>query len=309
MDNSGAFIEGSCHAITIRAGGWAGLGAGRVGAATAQGQIAIGQPNAAGGDGISVSGTGELSARPNLVEVDLHISGRAELTGDALVKYRDAKKRGAQALDKLKLPNLLTEELALGISAGTSAEQQQRMMNGMPQTPSKPQIDVSSTLRVRLKDVRQMQSEELIKLVGKLLDVSQDAGLSIGPNAAEVMRNMRMGNYNNNNAAPVRFVVTDLAEIREKAYEEAVADVRSRATRLAKLNQVKLGGALSVQEVLVAGDRLMTSVNNVAVETVNDDDDAGPRIASTSLSAIPVQVRLLVRFAILPLDPATAVNP
>jgi hypothetical protein len=32
----------------------------------------------------------------------------------------------------------------------------------------------------------------------------------------------------------------------------------------------------------------------------------GPRISSSSLAEIPVQVKLLVRFAIQPADPATA---
>jgi uncharacterized protein YggE len=102
-------------------------------------------------------------------------------------------------------------------------------------------------------------------------------------------------------------VVADLTEVREKAYEQAVADARSRATRLAKLNQVKLGSALSVQEVLVAGDQLGNGNHNgqSAQPNAGDDDDE-PRIASTTLSAIPVQVKLLVRFAIQPPDPATA---
>jgi uncharacterized protein YggE len=266
-------------------------------------------PNMGGGsDGISVYGTGELSARPNMVEIDLRVAGKAELTGDALVKYRDAKKRVLEALEKLKLKGLSSEELALTIAAGSNAEQQQRMMNGMPQVPVKTQIEVSSLLRVRLKEVRELAPEELIKTVGKLLDVAQDSGVTLGLTQNEMMYNMRLGYNNNmNNGAPVRFVVADLTEVREKAYEQAVADARSRATRLAKLNQVKLGSALSVQEVLVAGDQLGNGNHNgqSAQPNAGDDDDE-PRIASTTLSAIPVQVKLLVRFAIQPPDPATA---
>ncbi len=239
-----------------------------------------------GSDGISVSGAGELSARPNLVEIDLHVAGKAELTGDALVKYRDAKKRVLEALDKLKLKGLSSDELGLTISAGTGVEQQQRMMNGMPQAPSKTQIEVSCTLRVRLKDVRDQPPEELIKTVGKLIDVAQDSGVTIGPSPAQVMMNMRFGNYANN-TAPVRFVVSDLTELREKAYELAVADARSRAGRLAKLNQVKLGRALSVQEISVAGEQVLT--NRIpgtvqSAEPVVQDEDDTPRITSSALA-------------------------
>jgi uncharacterized protein len=292
--------RGLIAALACALAGWASM-------RPAAAQVAY-LPGAGASDGIAVQGTGELSARPNMVEIDLHVSGKAELTGDALVKYRDAKKRVLESLEKLNLKGLSTDELALTISSGNSLEQQQRMMNGVQQPIGKTQIDVSSLLRVRLKDVREEPAEELIKTVGKLLDVAQDSGVTIGPTAAEIQMNMRFGNYANN-TAPVRFVVTDLDRIREKAYEMAVADARGRAARLAKLNQVKLGAALSVQEILVAGDqRGNQNVNpNIPnLRPVAEDDGNTPRVSSTSLSSIPVQVKLLVRFAIQAPDPATA---
>jgi len=268
---------------------------------------------AAPADGISVFGTGELLARPNLVEIDLFVSGKAELTGDAVVKHRDAKKRVLETLDKLKLANLTTIERSLTISAGTPLDQQQRIMNGMPQTPSKTQIDVSSTIRVRLSNIRDMPEDELIKTVGRLIDAAQDSGVTIGPSPAEVMRNARFGNYMNNTSA-VRFIVADLSELREKAYEQAVADARARATRLAKLNQVRLGSALSVHEIQVAGDPPGSTNSTVnayvyygAAQQLTGPEEIGePKIVSPSVSGIPVQVKLQVRFAIQPVDPATA---
>jgi uncharacterized protein YggE len=285
-----------------------GLVAATATSATASAQSAL--ATAAGGsDGITVYGTGDLSTRPNWVEIDLNLSGKAELTADALVKYRDAKKRVIEALEKLNVKNLSMDERGLTVSAGTPLEQQQRAMNGMPQVPTKTQIEVASVLRVRVKDVRDLPPEDLIKTVGRLLDAAQDTGVSIGPSAAEVMRNMRYGNYTNNTSA-VRFVVADLAAIREKAYEQAVADARSRAARLAKLNQLKLGAAMSVQEVQVAGDQQAPVSSNVQYG-VNPPsppaEDAGePRLTSNNLSGINVQVKLLVRFAIQSPDPATA---
>lgn len=276
---------------------------------SAQAQVAA---SGAPADGISVFGSGETMAKPNLVEIDLFVSGKAELTGDSLVKHRDGKKRLLEALEKLKLPNLLTVERGLMVSAGTSLDQQQRMMNGMPQTPSKTQIEVASTIRVQLKDVREIAPEELIKTVGKLLDTAQDSGVTIGPSPAEVMRNARYGNYMGNTSA-VRFIVADLDELREKAYEKAVADARGRATRLAKLNHVRLGSALSVQEIQVAGDAPSSnSTVNAYVyyggsQTPTSPEEIGsPKIVSSTISGTPVQVKLLVRFAIQPAEPATA---
>ncbi len=258
-----------------------------------------------GGEGISVYGTGEVPGRPNVVEVDLQVSGQAELTGDALVKYRDAKKRLLESLEKVKVDGMSLDERGVSITVGNTLEQQQRINNGMPQAPGKPQVDVSSAVRVKLKGVRELPPEELIKTVGKLLDAAADSGVVIGPNQAELLRAMRYGQQPSN-SAPVRFIVADLSELREKAYEKAVTDARSRAQRLAKLHHVKLGSAVLIQEVQVAGDlpAAVTYQNNQATPTEYDGDE--PRMISANLSGVSVQVKLLVRFAIEAAGPATA---
>jgi uncharacterized protein YggE len=263
-------------------------------------------------DGISVFGTGEVTARPNWVEIDLNVAGRAELTGDALVKYRDAKKRLVDALDKLGLKDLSSQERGVSISAGNSIEQQQRAIQGGQPVAGKPQIEVSSTVRVQLKNVRDIPAEELVKTVGKLIDVAQDAGVNVGLTQAEMLMRQRYGMMGGQ-TTNVRFVVADLAELREKAYEQAVADAASRASRLAKLNRVKLGPAVSVQEIRVAGDEQtapQTPLNPYYpfLNTQNAPPEASqePRISSPTLSDVPVRVKLLVRCAIQPADPATA---
>ena len=91
--------EEPCHEVTIRLRYHVGVRVGRLARAPgASAQITY-MPGARSTDGIAVYGTGELSARPNMVEIDLHVSGKAELTGDALVKYRDSKKRVLEALE------------------------------------------------------------------------------------------------------------------------------------------------------------------------------------------------------------------
>lgn len=291
---------------------WGLLSCGLAGDARAQIQAA---PNiAATSDGISVYGTGELAVRPNWVEIDMTVSGKAELTGDALVKYRDAKKRLIESLDKLGLADLSTLERGVSISsAASTANQQQRFVNGVPQNVGKPQIEVSSRLLARLKNVRETPPEELIQTVGRLVDVAQDAGANIGLSQAEIQLRQRYGMYDNSGST-AQFVVADLAELREKAYERAVEDARRRAARLAKLHQVKLGPALSVQEVQVAGDEpnskpvnpYLPYMLNYTLSGSSPEVSEGPRISSPILAEIPVQVKLLVRFAIQPADPATA---
>ncbi|MBI3839424.1 MAG: SIMPL domain-containing protein [Planctomycetia bacterium] len=259
-------------------------------------------------DGISVYGVAELTARPNVVEIDFRVTGKAELTADALVKYRDAKKRVLESLDKLKSKNISIEEHGLTISAGSmDLQQQQRILNGQQQAPAKPQIEVSSTMRIKLKEVRDIAPEELIKTVGKLLDVAQDSGILIGPNQADLLRNMRMGLGQGGSSAPVKFVVADAAEIREKVYEQAVADARDRAKRLAKLHQVRLGPAVSIQEVPSTTSRQAAYSPYYPFGLPQQDDgDDGESGTSTMLSEISLKVKLLVRFAIETPPPATA---
>jgi len=278
--------------------------------ATAAATLAQVVPSLGLGEGITVSGTGSVATRPNLVEIDLQVSGKAELTSDALVKYRDAKKRVLEILEKLGIEQLGVDERALAITVGsTSTQQQQRIINGIVQNPGKPQVSVSSTVRLTLEGVRESEPEELIKTIGRLLDAARDAGVNVGPTAAEAAMALRFGRQPQN-ASPVRFVLDDLADVREKAYAAAVADARDRATRLAKLHHMELGSALSIQEVAVGGDKPTTTVINAYIyqPAAPAIDTDGPRIVSNSLAEIPVYVKLMVRFAISPPAPATAQN-
>ena len=49
-------------------------------------------------DGFAVAGKGTAAAKPNRLEIELEVSAASELTADAIVKYRDAKKRLARRL-------------------------------------------------------------------------------------------------------------------------------------------------------------------------------------------------------------------
>ena len=94
------------------------------------------------------------------------------------------------------------------IYSGLSPEQQQRIMNGQPQGPGKSQISVSSTIRVRLSNVRDMPPEELIKTVGRLIDVIQDAGISLGLSQEEIQMRQQQGIYVQQGTS-IRFVATE----------------------------------------------------------------------------------------------------
>ena len=77
--------------------------------ATGLAQFTVDPTGAVQTGGISVYGTGETSAKPDLVEISLRANASAELTADALVKYRDTKRRTLEAFEKLKLEKLEVE--------------------------------------------------------------------------------------------------------------------------------------------------------------------------------------------------------
>ena len=86
----------------------------------------------------------------------------------------------------------------------------------------------------------------------------------------------------------VRFVISDLTELREKAYENAVADARARAQRLAKLHQVRLGAAQLIQEAQVAGDANTIATNYVVNSNTPPPmyEGGDPKLLAATLSGV-----------------------
>jgi uncharacterized protein YggE len=253
-------------------------------------------------DGIAVQGIGERVAKPNQVELDIQVSGAAELYGDALVKFRDVKRRTLEAFEALKIDNLSIEERGVALSRGDSAEAMQMAMRGQDATSIKFKVDLSSRLRIKLTDISEMPPEVVLETLGKMLDTARDSGADVGPSAAEVNMAYRYGRPVTGSIS--RFVLQDFESVREEAYKAAIADARQRAERLAKLNGLKLGRVLSVSEVAVSGDETTSQPQpNYNVQAGSGEPHRGLRIETDMFADIPVRVRLMVRFAID--DPVT----
>lgn len=256
--------------------------------------------------GISVYGSGETVARPDVVEISLRATAAAELTGDAIIKYRDTKRRTLEAFEKLKLEKLQIEELGVSLADQASAEAMQNMWRGMPATTVKAKVEISSALQLRLAGIHDLTAEQVMENVGKLLDTAKDSGASIGPTQTEMSMAWRYGQQPNSTL--VRFIVRDLSKLREEAYENAVQDARTRAQRLAKLNGIKLGDVLGVQEVQVSGDDQQVVTTPWGQTMPSGKKPREPEISSEQFADVPFRVKLLVRFAILPPDAKTAQN-
>ena len=259
---------------------------------------AAGPARAQSGDniqGFTVVGKGMVSAKPNLVEIDLEVSAASELTADAIVKYRDARKRIREAFAALKLENVAVEER--GLLLDQKGQMNNYYFGGYPQnTRNKAEVQLSRKLVVKGSDIRKMDEEALLQLVARLLDVAQDAGAQVG---APPMRNPYYY-MNNGIAAPglVRFVVDDFDKLQEEAFEKAIADATARAQRLARLSHVELGPIVAAREVSVPGDAQRSPYYNYNIGV--DDEGSRKRLEASKFQEIPVRVELQVRFDVRP---------
>jgi uncharacterized protein YggE len=257
---------------------------------SARGQFYNGNPG--GGseniEGFTVAGKGSVSAKPNVVEVDLEVAAASELTADAIVKYRDARRRLRDAFAALKLPNVAVDER--GLLVDQKGQQNNYYWGPFQQNArTKTEVQLTRKLVVKGSDLRKMDEDGVLQLVAKLLDVAQDAGAKVGsqPN----YRRYYYYDMDNTNPGLVRFVVDDIEALQEQAYEKAIADARARAARLAKLSGVGLGPVVAVRELSVPGERHQPD---------GDEETPRKRLESSKFQAIPVRVELLVRFSIRP---------
>ena len=293
--------QGLCFALAIAA--LVGFGARRAAA-----QVVYGGQASGHADGITVFGAGETIAKPDLVEISMRATANAELTADAIVKYRDAKRRILEGFDKLKLEKLKIEEVGVSLTNHAAEEAMQMAMRGMvdANAAAKSKVEIASELHLRVSGIKDQSIEQVMEAVGKLLDAAKDSGAEVGPSAADINMAYRYGRQAN--GALVRFVVVDLDELREKAYQSAVADARARAERLAKLNGIRVGEVLSVQEVQVSGDDSGYTTTPWGQVVPSQGKLNEPKITSDTFAEIPFRVKLSVRFGIAPAEEKTALR-
>ncbi len=242
--------------------------------------------------GFTVIGKGAAAARPNRLEIDLEVSAASELSSDAIVKYRDAKKRLREAFAGLKLKNVAVEERGLNVDQKGQAFNPY-YMDSPPSRKGKIEVQLSRKLVVTCDDIRGMDEEAVLQLVARLIDAAQDAGGKVGPQNDNM--SFYYYRYGQQNSGLVRFILDDFSALQEKAYGEAIADARAKAVRLSKLSGVELGRVAGIREVSVPGERGL-SLSLYGEPKPVDDEMPRKRLESAKFQEIPVKVELLVRF-------------
>jgi len=255
--------------------------------------VAIGQET-----GITVTGTGESKVKPNRLEIDLRASSSAELTADAVVKYRDSVRRAKDAFDKLKLEKLEIDDRGLNVTSNTPGQNPNQFINGNPvQNNTKAEVAISKSLRLTITGVDKLSEEDVISLVAKLLDTAKDVGIGTGNDSkSQLMARFGMSAPN----SMVTFVADDPSAAMKKASEAAFQEAKQSATRLADLAGVKLGPVISVEDIS-AGPSKDKSVQEKLISSIygiGTSDTEDPRMAASTLVELPVRITLRVRFAI-----------
>jgi uncharacterized protein YggE len=246
--------------------------------------------------GIRVTASGEAKMKPDQLEIDVRAAGSAELTGDALVKYRDAATRLREALAKVDIKNVTVQEQGLGfMNQPTNA--QALAAAGNANQPLKGGIDIHKSLRLTVSGIDTLSESDVAATIAKLIDTAMDAGGTTGKGSNPMLEMMGRAT----GSSPVKFVVTDAGVARQKAYEQAFKAAKARAENLASLADVTLGPVLSIKEAestptdeKSVQERMISAVYGIGGES----SAADVRLASDELVELPVRITLEVRFGI-----------
>jgi uncharacterized protein YggE len=246
------------------------------------------------GSTITVTGAGDAKGRPTLVEMSAVVSGEAELAADAVVKFKDTRRRAVKAIEDLKIPSLAIESKGFTLNQGMDPNQQQMMMRGQMPTTAKQRVQVTEPLRLVIKGVDKMSDEELMNTVLKVIDAGRDAGLTVGGAMPQNYYQMQMMMQRGDAQGMASFKIENAVDLREKAYAKAIDDARAKAERLARLAGVKLGKVTSVQDGVVQAPQAQV------VYVYGQQQQAGAEAELTSPVAgdITLNVRLTIQFAI-----------
>jgi uncharacterized protein YggE len=252
--------------------------------------------------GISVIGTGRVNVMPDQMEITLLPGGTAELSSDAIVKYRDALQSVTESFGALKMEQLSIrpEQLMVQQAGGAANARMAAMMGNDQAQTGKSEFHVARSLRLVLAGIGKLDEAQLTDAISKLLDTARDSGVTVNPgNSKSAMMMEMMGRQLPANF--VTFVVTDSDQIREEAYQHAFRQARQRAARLAALAEVTLGEVVSVEEMTSPTSGKNTSNQEALISAMyglTDQNEDEHRVTSNQFGEIPIVVTLKVRFAL-----------
>jgi uncharacterized protein YggE len=167
---------------------------------------------------VSVSGTGQASATPDLAVVSLGVQTQAEEAGEALLQNSEQMQAVIDALKEagVEAQDIQTQVIRLSPRYEQPTPQTGRTQQGPPELVG---FVATNIIEVMVRDLDDL---------GDLLDAAIQAG--------------------GNQIQGIRFEVEDPAELFDQAREAAWEDATHKAEQLAELSDSELGVVLTINE-------------------------------------------------------------
>lgn len=194
---------------------------------------------------LSVSGVGRVTSMPDVVEIVGVVSGKGELAGDALTNFYAVSKEASDTLEDLGIEGLSVSTSGLSVGTlSTGSSTAERLLAARGQSPPPKEISFTEQWILRVEGVDDIDRDELLATIVKVVDAGNEAGLKFGKPKSELdrLRSDSAHGY-------LLFRLENSLSLRQKAREIAVQDARVNAEELSKLAGVSLGRVYSIDEV------------------------------------------------------------
>ena len=239
---------------------------------------------------LAVSGTGQIEVRPDVMEISATVMASGELTNDVLKKFRANRRRGVDAVKKLKMNGLEIKGSGISVISNAITQQFQQRFGNMQQQGAASHTTFTETLTFAVPGIDRLTDDQVQDLATKILDAAKDAGLTLGhPNE----QNPYYFNYNSYRPQVVFFRLANAEASRQKALDLAATDARNKAGQMAKRLNLNIGKAVLVRDT---SSRQMIANRQVVVA---GNTDASTADLSPTLHNITVEAFLSVEYEIV----------
>lgn len=246
--------------------------------------------------GFVVIESAEVNVKPTRMEIDLSIGSEAEMSSDAVTKYRQSGRTIVEAIKGLGIKNVKIENRGLEL-ATTSSASMPMVMPGAAATPSKTAYRAGGTVRVSMTDLTSMTEQQITEAASKILDVAKDNGAKANEPEAGNIFAMAMAGRGQSRPA-VRFVVEDSAAARDQAFGQAIKKAEARAKRWADAAGAKLGKLQGLEEQAAEGATPNPADVIMAMNGQAKRASGEGRLTSDHFGTVPVKVTIKARFAV-----------
>jgi uncharacterized protein YggE len=166
---------------------------------------------------VTVSATGQATARPDTMYVRFIAEGSADAAAEALKECRKNAEEAAKAIAALNVENAAVERKMYRFGGAESAIR----FGARDGAEAGAKARVAQLLEVKVRKIQGKKQEELAEVLAKVIDAAAKAGLEL----ADALHERMTGEVG---PAAVEYALEDAGALREKALKDALA--RAKAT-------------------------------------------------------------------------------